>query len=402
MSYSMRVAVKQLVEDRRKAKAAHGKGSLEELTLKDMVNGGYGKTAQNVIDKKSWDTYNKEMVNLGCSSITNPVSACMITSIVRAELIAAENQCDALGYMTCSVTTDGFISDVPEATLKSLDLFGLRPFIEQARLYLTNKEDAELWEIKHCQDDLVNFCTRGNVSLYCKEKPLCFNGKEYEGVCAHNSTRSDYDSDSYEDRLWLMTHVLNRTGAVCYKCKEWTGIKDLSEGAEFVVRNTVKHIRMDFDMKRKPDRESFYTSTVTIEGTTYEMANFTTVPFCSIAEYKEYRQRKATVSCLRTMKDWDLFWFKTDAKSSDAKVRNTEWSILNSCIMGHRGGFWTIPKLNELKGAERDAWINSHNTSGKTWKSNDWKNAGRNNRWANMLPKEMLVEKLAELMETDG
>jgi hypothetical protein len=54
---------------------------------------------------------------------------------------------------------------------------------------------------------------------------------------------------------------------------------------------------MDFDMKRKPDRDSFYISTVIIEGLTYEIANFTTVPFRTIAEFKEYRQRNTSCNC---------------------------------------------------------------------------------------------------------
>ena len=151
-------------------------------------------------------------------------------------------------------------------------------------------------------------------------------------------------------------------------------------------------------MKRKPDRESFSPSTVTVENTTYEIANFTTVPFHSVSEFKEYRERKATVPCLRTMSDWDVFWFKSDAKSSKNKVRDMNWSVLNSCIIGHRAGFWTIPKLNELSGSERDAWINSHNNSSKVWKANDWKNAGRNLRQVNMLPREQIKDNLWELM----
>ena len=401
MSYSLQAAVKQLVTDRNRAKAEHGKKSLEELNLKTMVNSGCGKISQNVVQKSSWTAYKDAMEDLGCSPITNPVSACMITSIVRAELLAAQNQCHRLGYMTCSVTTDGFISDVPEETLKSLNLFGLRPFMEQARLFLTDGKDAEIWEIKHCQDDLINFTTRGNVSLHCKTNPMLFDGKEYEGVCAHNSTKSGYPSDSYEDRLWLMTQVLKRTGTVDYKNSEWTTFKELVQGKDFVVKETTKHIRMDFDMKRKPDRDSFYTSTVTIEGETYEIANFTTVPFRTVAEFKEYRQRKATVSCLRTMDDWNMFWFKTDGKSTNVKVRDIDWAILNSCIMGHRAGFWNIPKRDELQGADRDAWINAHNSSTKVWKSNDWKNAGRNSRQANMLPREMIESKLEELINAD-
>ena len=398
MSYSLQAAVKQLVEDRARAKAEHGKKSLEELILKTMVNSGYGKNAQNVVQKSSWTAFKDAMEDLGCSSITNPVSACMITSIVRAELLAAQNQCHQLGYMTCSITTDGFISDVPEETLKSLDLFGLRPFMEKARLFLTNGKNPEIWEIKHCQDDLINFTTRGNVSLHCKTNPMSFNGKEYEGVCAHNSTKSGYPSDSYEDRLWLMTQVLMRTGTVDYENSEWTTFKELVQGKDFVVKKTIKHIRMDFDMKRKPDRDSFCSKAVSIEGITYEIANFTTVPFSSVSEFKEYRQRKSTVSCLKTMDDWNIFWFKTDAKSTNIKVRDIDWAILNSCIMGHRAGFWNIPKLDQLQGAERDEWINSHNSSTKKWKPNDWKNAGRNSRQANMLPREMLEEKLQELI----
>ena len=160
-----------------------------------------------------------------------------------------------------------------------------------------------------------------------------------------------------------MTQVLNRTGTVNYQVSEQTIFKELVQGKDFVVKDTIKHIRMDFDMKRKPVRNSFYANTVAVEGVSYEIANFTTIPFRTVVEFKEYRQRKATVSCLRTMDDQN------------------------------------IPKLDELQGADRDAWINSHNTSSKIWKPNDWKNAGRNARQANMLPRELLEEKLQELID---
>ena len=344
------------------------------------------------------------MEDLGCSAITNPVSACMITSIVRAELLAAQNQCHENGYMTCSVTTDGFISNVPETVLKSMDLYGIRKYMEQARLFLTDGYNCEIWEIKHVQDDLVNYTTRGNVSLHCKKTtehcnrtfPYLYNGEEYDGVCAHNSTKSGFDSDSYDDRFWLMKSVLTRTGTVDYSAPEWTSFKDIVKGKPFEVNQVVRHIRMDYDMKRKPDRSSFEPKYVTLDGQTYEIANFTTFPFEYVKEFREYRQRKSSVSCLRTIADWDLFWFKTEARSTNNKVRNVDWSILNSCIMGHRAGFWTIPKLDELTGQARCDWINTHNHSGKPFTPTDWKNAGRNSRQANMLPRELLVEQLSK------
>lgn len=244
-----------------------------------MVNSGYGKTAQNVIQKNTWTAFKDEMEDIGCSSITNPVSAAMITSIVRTELLAAQNQCNELGYMTCSVTTDGFISDVPEKTLKMLDLYGIKKFMEKARLYLTDGTDSEIWEAKHKQNDLVNFTTRGNISLYCSQNPYISGNQKYQGVCAHNSTKSGYPSDTYEDRLWLIQQVLGRTGTVNYTTKEWPGFKELVQGKDFSVREITRHIRMDFDMKRKPVRDSFCTKLVTVNNTVYEIANFTTIPF---------------------------------------------------------------------------------------------------------------------------
>ena len=390
-SRSLAMAVKQLVVDRYLAKHNKGKGSLEELILKAMVNSGYGKNAQNVVQKSAWTAFKDLMEDLGCSAITNPVSAMMITSVVQIELIAAQNQIHELGYMSCSVTTDGFISNCPEDILKKLDLYGLRKFMEAARIFLTDG-DPELWEVKHHQDDLVNFTTRGNVSLRCKERD------GYDGVCAHNSTKSGYVSDSYEDRLWLTEQVVGRTGTVDYTVYEWTTFKELVYGKPFIVKPKTRHIRMDFDMKRKPIRSSFTTDKVIVEGQEYEIAHFDTEPFKNIAEFRLYRNKKKLTEVLRTESDWEIFWEKLDLNCCGAQPRNMQWSILNSCIMGYRSGKWDIPGLNGKTVEEKCKWINSHNSSGKRFNASDWKNSRRPERQANMLPKELLQEKLLELV----
>lgn len=406
-SYSLRSAVDQLVKDRKLAKAAYGKGSLEELILKTMVNSGYGKNAQNVIQKNTWSAYSQEMEDLGCSSITNPVSASLITSIVRAELIAAQNQAYSLGYRTVSVTTDGFISDMPEEVLKSLDLFGFRPEMEKARLFLTDGKDPELWEIKHVQDDLVNFTTRGNVSLhdadisslhYTAQNPMAFHGKKYPGVCAHNSTQSGFASDTYEDRKWLMLSVLARTGPVRYKEEVWTTFKDLVLGKSFTVSTETRSVHMDFDMKRKPNLDSFVEQHPEIDGVTYEIAAFTTLPFENVSEYEKYRKKKESCEVLRTMKDWERFFFKVDSEGSGARARDLDWSRLNSAIMGHRAGFWQIPGLLVGTVQNKCDFINRHNRSSKQFKQNDWKNARRPERQATMLPQQMFQDILDELL----
>ena len=388
-SRSLSYAVIQLVQDRNKAKADHGKKSLEELILKTMVNSGYGKNAQNVIQKQSWTAFKDMMEDLGCSSITNPVSAMMITSIVQCELLAAQNQIHELGFMCCSVTTDGFISDCPEDILKSLDLFGFRPFMEQSRLFLTGGADSELWEVKHHQDDLINFCTRGNVSLHP------------HGVCAHNSAKSGFENDSYEDRLWLMTQVLSRTGTVDCTDNEWASFKDIVQGkTDFKVTPTTRHLHMDFDLKRKPDRSTFKTDYPIVDGVVYEIAHFDTIPYDTVEEFRLYRKKKKLCDCLRTQSEWDVFFLKVDTNACGMNVKDLDWSILMSIIMGYRAGKWDIQALNNLTVSEKCDWINKFNSSNKKFKETDWKNARRPERQVNMLPDSFLISKLTEMQKS--
>lgn len=407
-SKSHSVAVRQLVSDRSQAKEEHGKGSLEELFLKMLVNAEYGKVAQNVIEKSKWSALSDDMQELGESVITNPVAACLITSIVRAELLAVENQIVKAGYMVFSVTTDGLISTIPESVLKSLDMYGLRPWMEQARKFLTGGRDPEIWEEKHKQDDLVNFTTRGNVSLRCSDRD------GFDGVCAHNSARSPYPNDTYEDRKWLMTQVLSRVGSVNWTCQKWMGFKDIVHGEDFQTMDAVHHIRMDFDCKRKPVRENIHDVHPVIEGQTYTIANFTTKPYEDIAEFKLYRAKrdlctlaknkgKQTVaSCLRTKKDWDAFYCKLDTNACGAHVSDLEWSKLISVVMGYRAGYWDIQALHEGTITEKCAFINRHNKSNKLFTATDWKNARRPERQKNILPEKFTADLLKELQEDNA
>ncbi len=413
-SFSMAYAVKQLIADRRSAKALCGKGSIEELILKLIVCGGYGKVAQNVKQKSHWSAYTGEMEDIGCSGITNPASAAMITSIIRAVLLAAQNQITELGYTVFSVTTDGFISDIPEDVLKALDLYGLRDKLSEARRFLTDGEDPEIWEMKHIQNDLLNLTTRGNVSLNtgCRPNNLPHDltdetADEYyknpvfalPGVCAHNGTTSGYLHDSYDDRLWLILQSLTRTKAVAYEDTEWPIFKKLVSGEPFRVRKVVRHVRMDFDMKRKPDQSSISAVYPEINGTVYEIANFRTMPFENLEEYGKYRDVKAKVPCLRTADDWETFFMKLSCNGSKAKPRDIEFSKIMSVIIGFRNGKISIPYLDEgdLSVQEKCDWISLF--SGKEFKPSDWKNARRPERVSSMLPLELLESLIKRVQE---
>ena len=403
-SRSMAYSSIQFVRDRAMADADHGgdKKNMVSQTLKTMINSGYGKIAQAVQEKQKWDAHTKEMLALGCSSITNAVNASMITSIVRAVLLAAQNELHNLGYTVYSCTTDGFISDAPEDVVKSLDLYGLRPFMEQSRLFLTDGADPEIWEIKHIQDDLLNFTTRGNVSRRNKAtNPMIYKGKAYDGVCAHNSFKTGFEKDSFEDRDFLMRAVLSRKGAVEYADEEWTTFKELAQGKPFRVRKVTRRIHMDADLKRAIEFDSLQTMQVCLgdeDDDQYEICNFKTKPFRSVNEFYTWRKKKKTADCLRTYEEISLFLHKVNAAPSGVYIADLEWSKLMSCVRGHAKHYWTIPKLNEGTRAEKVAWINTHNHSGKEFTIENLKNCQRQDRKSKILPEKMIKDLLDEMM----
>ena len=387
VSRSLRAATAQLVKDRQAAKAEYGEGSLTEQVLKAMVNSGSGKLAQGVADKGYLEE-GQTAETKGLSPISNHVSVCLLASVVRATLLATQAQAHEKDYKVVSVTTDGCITDMPMDVLKNLDLYGFRAVLEDARLFLTDGESNEAWTCKHKQTDLINFTTRGNISL------------SPEGVCAHAGAKSGYVPDSPEDRLWMYTAVLARTGPVpCVQHVE-TPYSDLQKSKPYTVKETVSKIRLDYDCKRKPDKDSFIRQEVTINGSTYEIASFSTVPYENVEEYRLYRKAREACTVLRTMDDWDRFWTKVQTSGTKAKVRDLDWSILLSCVMGHHAGLWCIPALETGSVKDKVEFLNRHNRSNKKFSADSWKNSRRPDRWESILPDNLIGDLLAELINS--
>ena len=409
VSYSLRAVVKDFINDRSLAKKVFGEGSLAETLLKTAVNSLYGKTAQDIIEKETWDAYRQQMVNIGGSAMTSPAHASIITAGVRACLLAAMNELNTLGYRVFSVTTDGFISDAPETVIKNLVLYGFRTLFESARYALTG--DPSMWQIKHAQEKLLNFTTRGNVALNTKENPVIVGGKSLAGVCAHNSFVTGYSPDSYDDRLSLTQTVLSRIGRCECSNKSFAGFKEVSSPTnrkDFTVTEQKRKISMDFDMKRKPVGDSFYTVNPVLEGNTYEIANFDTAPYETVEEFLKYKKTAASCAasgCLRTVNDWNKFFVLLENRSIDKKsgqrkrnISDMEWSRIITLIMGYRFGLWDIPYLSEKNRclSEKIDFINSLNKSGKRFGKNDWKNCRRPERQSQMLDKKYIMDLLEE------
>lgn len=383
ISHSLYHTVKQLVVDRKCVQDTIGKGTIPDFLLKTAVTSLYGKTAQDVVEKSSWDAYKEIMQNIGGSRITSPVHACLTTAGVRSCLIAAMNQLNTLDYNCFSVTTDGFISDAPSEVVYRLNLFGFARLFQEARLKLTDNRSSDIWQLKHQQSDLLNITTRGNVSL------------APDGVCAHNSYSTGYTPDSYEDRLAFMTKVLSRTGPLSCTTKKFTGFRDLAknnDAKDFSATNITRSIRMDFDLKRLPDQQTFHTVYPVINETTYEIANFETRPYTSIEQYRKYKSIGKSCVVLRTENDWSVFFRKSYAKKGGSEHHIADrdayaFRQLFTIVMGYRLRMWDIPYLsnNKLSVDQVLDWINKFNPSARVFKKSDWKNARNATRAAQML-----------------
>ncbi len=401
VSYSLRAAVHQLVFDRLKAKKELGKGSLEEMILKIMVNAIYGKESQNVKEKRAWNNYLMRMQDLNASAITNPISAAITTSIIRAVLIAAQNQITDQGYQCYSVTTDGFIVDCPDEILAALDLYGFKPYLESIRLFLSEGKDKEIWDTKHVQDDLLNLNTRLNTSLH---DGICNpyrdeEGNNWPGVNAHGGIHTPYESDSYLDREWFIKVLVTRNGKIESVNTTRTNSKDICLGQEYAEYKQVKNISADYDMKRKPIEESLKAIEIKIEEKKYEIANYDTEPFGTKEEYLKYRKARSEKECIKTVEQIRHFLMRTKFKENSGKIRAKDGDepkkIMMDCIRGYFQGKWSIPIYEGFKGEKLLKKINE-TCEGFSITKTDLANARRKDRKCT-VPEEMLLEKVKEL-----
>lgn len=391
-SLSLRDGVKQLIDDRNTAKERFGPGSIEERTLKTAVNSVYGKTAQDVAEQRAWNAYAQGMDAVGGSGITSPYHAAVTTSLVRAQLHAVMNQISNSGGNVFSVTTDGLITDTPLAEVEAFDMFGLGTVLREAREALTGA--PAIWEVKHIQGDLVNFTTRGNVSL------------EPGGVCAHNGLKApkDVESDSAEDRELLLRAVVTREARIPNGYTRFPSFRELSRSddrRDFIPFQVERSLSMDYDLKRRPVMSSIEPRMVPLpDGTSHEMATFTTEPWESVADClraREIAREMAKSGCLRTVNEW-TDWDIRFVHGRGRRIVTKDRTVLMSIVIAHRLGVVEVPTLSDraLSVSQRLEWLEAWGLG--TVSRSDWDNARRPERSSQMLPLDSLEPHLSRMV----
>lgn len=373
---------KILLGRRSQAKELFGKKSVQQSTFKEITNSVYGKMAQGVLPKTSYNPLTKSNEDIGISAITNPCISAMGTSIVRATLSLAMFQLDQLGYKSFSVTTDGFISNAPEEVIKSLELFGFAPIISKARTILVGSPD--IWEVKHEQQAFLNFCTRGNVA------------PTLGGVCAHNSYKTGLPDDSLEDRQALIEAVLTRTAPIPSDFIDWTSLQELYEKEkDFSPTIVSRRLRMDYDFKRKPINAE--DKRLEVYGKAYDYVHFDTKPFDTLEEYICTKQAYLSMLVVKSSADVADLYSRAENKvltgSARAEVYLTSDSSRAkaiSVLRGYRSGQYNIPAFDDKTGVDITLFLTDYLKLDKPLTSADWKNAIKKGRSKTLAPDTML------------
>ena len=89
---------------------------------KEIGNTIYGMLVRGISNKTKYDIQSASMKRMGGTKFSNPIMASWITAFVRSLLGELLHYVHLLGGKVVSVTTDGFITDIPDLENKVLDL----------------------------------------------------------------------------------------------------------------------------------------------------------------------------------------------------------------------------------------------------------------------------------------
>jgi len=108
-------SVVRIVQEKRRE---YPKGTISNLMYKEIGNGIYGSVVRGISDKKKYDTKSKRTQRLLGDDLSNPLLASWTTAIIRSIIGECLHSIHQLEGLVVSVTTDGFITNIPELDQK--------------------------------------------------------------------------------------------------------------------------------------------------------------------------------------------------------------------------------------------------------------------------------------------
>jgi len=117
-NHPFKPCIKELQAERKK----YPKGSIQNLLIKLRLNGLYGLVVRGMSNKLKYDVKTGAMIRMEGDELSNPILASWITALIRSIIGELLYKVDLLGGKVVSVTTDGFITNIPDLEVKILAL----------------------------------------------------------------------------------------------------------------------------------------------------------------------------------------------------------------------------------------------------------------------------------------
>jgi hypothetical protein len=110
-----------IIKDIQRLRREFPKGHINNLLYKEMGNSIYGNVVRGMSHKLVFDSQSGQTQRVVGTELSNPILASMTTAFIRSVIGECLHNIQALGGKIVSVTTDGFITDLPnleEAIMK--------------------------------------------------------------------------------------------------------------------------------------------------------------------------------------------------------------------------------------------------------------------------------------------
>jgi hypothetical protein len=278
-----------------------GKESPEALAAKLYANGVYGKVCQSLRPKNVFDTRKVSSVRLKPSPITNPAIGAYVTGFIRAILAEILNRIPR-ERTVLSVTTDGFLCDMPEDEMAAC-LTG--PLCRRFQALCEEiVPGSKMLEVKHEVAQVVCMKTRGQLTgLDLQDRKIVL---AKAGVQVAVKASNDLDGEAYK-RLQnekMLNVYLDRRPGKKILLKQFPAIRDQWEkGIDLFKFEKRLVLSLEPDLKRAPCNPRM------IDVVSRQRAHISldTRPWATVEEFDSARatldgwRRKR---CLKTMKDW--------------------------------------------------------------------------------------------------
>lgn len=289
-SYVFRTLLRNLYNLRNEAKQ-NNEELLQQL-YKTYSNSIYGKLAQGIVEKNTFNSRDGGTKKLPKSSITNSYYASMTTGLIRAalsELLVAIDELiqDGHNYKIISATTDGLLYGIDENKVSVVDTLNtehkdyryqttiealengykkFKPFelvdpvlskkIEKfpsLRLLKLSHEtwnDKEYIEIKHVANKVLNIKTRGQVGLYEDDRTVCtLLAKAGHKISGTQNEQAEWIMKHYDEDVEIKDYTFSTLAGFQNIIDENNPIDDL------VSIPQKRIISLDYDFKRYPINE---------------------------------------------------------------------------------------------------------------------------------------------------